>query len=60
MIVWQRFVNGSLNAAYNCLDVHVKNGHGEQVAVIHDSPLTNTIEKVTYKQLLNEVLFIEI
>ncbi len=50
-------MNGSLNASYNCLDVHVNNGYGEQIAVIHDSPLTNTLEKVTYKQLLNEVKF---
>jgi propionyl-CoA synthetase len=44
-----------LNASYNCLDCHVKNGFGEQVAIIHDSPLTSCIENVTYKQLLDEV-----
>lgn len=49
------FVNGQLNAAYNCLDVHVQNGFGNQIAIIHDSPVTNTINKITYKQLYDEV-----
>lgn len=49
------FVNGQLNAAYNCLDVHVNNGHGDQIAIIHDSPVTNTIKNISYKQLHEEV-----
>jgi hypothetical protein len=49
------FVNGETNAAYNCVDVHVKNGFGDQVAIIHDSPVTNTITKITYKELYEEV-----
>jgi propionyl-CoA synthetase len=35
--------------------VHVKEGHGEQVALIHDSPVTSTLEKITFKKLLEEV-----
>jgi propionyl-CoA synthetase len=49
------FVNGELNAAYNCVDVHVKNGFGEQVAIVHDSPLTGSMTKITFKQLQDEV-----
>ena len=49
------YVDGTLNATYNCLDIHVKNGFGDQVALIHDSPLTGVIEKITYKKLLEEV-----
>ena len=49
------FVNGELNASYNCLDVHVKNGFGSQIAIIHDSPVTNTISKISYKDLHEEV-----
>jgi propionyl-CoA synthetase len=51
----QRFDDGELNASYNCVDIHVKNGFADQNAIIHDSPLTNTIEKITYKKLLDEV-----
>lgn len=49
------YVDGTLNATYNCLDIHVKNGFGDQVALIHDSPLTGVIEKIKYKNLLEEV-----
>jgi len=50
-----RYCDGILNASYNCLDIHVKNGFGNQEALIYDSPLTNVIEKWTYKQLLEQV-----
>ena len=49
------FVNGMVNASYNCLDVHVKNGHGHQLAIIHDSPVTNSIKKISYKELHEDV-----
>ena len=31
-------------------------GRGDKLAVIYDSPLTNTLQKITYKQLLEQVL----
>ena len=34
---------------------HVAGGRASQVALIHDSPLTNTITKFTYAELLKEV-----
>lgn len=37
------------------MDLHVKDGFGDQAAIIHDSPLTSTVENITYKQLLNDV-----
>lgn len=49
------YLNGQLNAAHNCIDRHVNNGIGDRVALIHDSPVTNSITKITYKQLLDEV-----
>jgi propionyl-CoA synthetase len=48
------YCSGKTNAAYNCLEVNVRNGLGDQVAIIHDSPMTSVIEKITYKQLLDE------
>lgn len=47
------FSGGYLNACYNCVDRHVANGQGNKVAIIHDSPITNTIRKVTYQELLD-------
>ena len=55
-----RFINGQTNATHNCLDVHVANGFGDEVAMIHDSPVTGVVSKLTYKQLLDEVCFLSV
>lgn len=52
------FVGGQLNACYNCVDRHVLAGNGDKVAIIHDSPLTNTVRKVTYQELYDTVNFV--
>jgi propionyl-CoA synthetase len=49
------FVGGELNTCYNAVDYHVETGRGEQLALIYDSPVTNTIEKFTYRELLDLV-----
>lgn len=49
------FSGGELNTCYNALDRHVENGRAEQVALIYDSPVTNTIQKFTYRELLDQV-----
>src|ERR1700754_3826996 len=49
------FVDGVVNTCYNALDRHVANGRSDQVALIHDSPLTSTVTKFTYAQMLQEV-----
>ncbi len=48
------FVNGKLNASYNCLDRHVANGHGDQVAYHWEGEPGDT-RTITYAQLLDEV-----
>ncbi|KNC26844.1 hypothetical protein FF38_13006 [Lucilia cuprina] len=49
------YVGGYLNACYNAVDRHVKQGKGSKVAIIHDSPLTNTVRHVTYQELYDEI-----
>ena len=49
------FTGGMVNTCYNALDLHVENGIGDQVALIYDSPVTNTIKKFTYLQLRDQV-----
>uniref|UniRef100_A0A8C5Q811 Acyl-CoA synthetase short-chain family member 3, mitochondrial n=1 Tax=Leptobrachium leishanense TaxID=445787 RepID=A0A8C5Q811_9ANUR len=49
------FAGGKLNICYNALDRHVENGRGDQVAVIHDSPVTDTKQNITYKEVHEEV-----
>ncbi|HXK65484.1 MAG TPA: AMP-binding protein, partial [Spirochaetota bacterium] len=49
------FVGGQVNTCYNALDRHVEGGKGNQVALIYDSPVTDTIAKFTYKEMLDKV-----
>lgn len=56
--IYFRFPGGELNACYNCVDRHVEAGCGDKVALIHDSPLTGVIRRVTYSELLDKVSII--
>jgi propionyl-CoA synthetase len=49
------FTGGIVNTCYNALDYHVENGRADQVALIYDSPVTDTIKKYTYAELRDEV-----
>ena len=49
------FVDGELNTSYLCLDHHVKNGRGKQVAIYYDSPVTQKKQQITYHKLLERV-----
>ena len=48
------FVGGKLNVAYNCVDRHVEDGHGDQVAYYWEGEPGDTRE-ITYQQLQDEV-----
>ena len=49
------FEGGSVNSCYAALDIHCENGRGDHVALIYDSPVTDTRKKYTYGELLNLV-----
>lgn len=49
------FADGVMNTCYAAVDYHVENGRADQVAFIHDSPITNTVRTFTYRQLRDEV-----
>jgi len=49
------FTGGKVNTCYNALDLHVENGIGDQIALIYDSPVTDTIKKFTYRELRDQV-----
>ncbi|RPH40741.1 MAG: propionyl-CoA synthetase [Desulfobulbaceae bacterium] len=49
------FPGGKMNTCYNAIDRHVENGRADQTAIIYDSPVTNTLAKITYKELLTRV-----
>ncbi len=45
------FANGKLNTCFNALDRHVENGRADQVALIYDSPVTDTVKQFSYREL---------
>ncbi len=45
------FPDGKLNTCFNALDRHVENGRADQIALIYDSPVTDTIKRFTYREL---------
>ena len=49
------FVGAEVNSCYNALDIHVENGRSEQLALIYDSPVTDTFQQFTYRELRNKV-----
>jgi propionyl-CoA synthetase len=49
------FAGGKLNTCYNALDYHVENGRALQAAIIYDSPVTGTVWRITYQELLGDV-----
>jgi len=49
------FTGGELNTCYNALDRQVESGRKDQPAVIYDSPVTDTVKKITYGELLEKV-----
>ena len=49
------FDGGELNTCHNALDYHVENGRAEQLALIYDSPVTETIRQYSYRELRDEV-----
>jgi propionyl-CoA synthetase len=49
------FDGGSVNSCYAALDIHCENGRGDNVALIYDSPVTDTRKQFCYKELRNLV-----
>ena len=49
------FAGGEVNTCYNAVDYHVEQGRGDQAAFIYDSPVTETIKHISYRELLDQV-----
>ena len=49
------FRGGRLNTCFNALDRHVRDGRGDQPALVHDSPVTGSTRTFTYAELLDRV-----
>ncbi len=49
------YEGGKLNVAYNCLDRHVEDGHGDQTALIWEGNNPAEDKRFTYNELKDEV-----
>ncbi len=45
------FADGLVNGCHNAVDRHVAAGHGDRLAVIHDSAVTGAVTRLTYAAL---------
>ncbi|MBW3604359.1 MAG: propionyl-CoA synthetase [Actinobacteria bacterium] len=48
------FADGTLNTCFNAVDRHVEH-RGDQPALVHDSPVTDSVTTLTYRELRDEV-----
>ncbi|MDR5654608.1 propionyl-CoA synthetase [Ruixingdingia sedimenti] len=53
--IYEWFADGLVNTCWNAVDRHVAAGRGSQIAIIHDSPVTGTVHKITYAELQDRV-----
>lgn len=53
--IYEWFSDGMVNACWNAVDRHVLAGRGDQVAIMHDSPITLSTKGITYSQLQERV-----
>jgi propionyl-CoA synthetase len=49
------YKDGELNICYLALDKHIQDGFGDQIALIYDSPVTQTVKKYTFFEVKAEV-----
>ncbi len=49
------FPDASCNTCFNALDRHVAAGRGKQAALLYDSPLAGSAQRISYAELLDEV-----
>jgi propionyl-CoA synthetase len=50
--LYRWFPGARLNTCANMLDRHVRDGRGDQAALVYDSPVTGTTRTYTYRELL--------
>ena len=53
--MYRWFSDGRCNTCYNALDRHVDAGRGDAVALIYDSPVTDQVQRFSYRDLRDRV-----
>lgn len=49
------FAGATCNTCWNCVDRHVKAGHGDRKALVYDSPVTARVQTFSFAELQTEV-----
>jgi propionyl-CoA synthetase len=52
---YEWFCDARVNTCWNAVDRHVEAGRGDQLAIIHDSPITHSTKGITYRELRDRV-----
>ena len=53
--LYEWFTDSAVNTCWNAVDRHVLAGRGDHIAILHDSPVTNSTAAVTYADLQTRV-----
>jgi propionyl-CoA synthetase len=53
--LYEWFKDAQVNACWNAVDRHVEAGRGDQIAIIHDSPMTHSVRRLTFAELRERV-----
>ncbi|MEM8801295.1 MAG: acetyl-coenzyme A synthetase N-terminal domain-containing protein, partial [Pseudomonadota bacterium] len=53
--LYEWFTDCKVNTCWNALDRHVDAGHGDQIAIIYDSPITGAKKKITFSETRDRV-----
>jgi len=53
--LYEWYADGLVNGCWNAVDRHVEAGHGDRIAIIHDSPVTHSRHEITYAELRDRV-----
>ena len=53
--LYEWFADAQVNTCWNAVDRHVEAGRGDQLAIIHDSPITHSTKGITYRELQDRV-----
>ena len=53
--LYEWFTDATVNTCWNAVDRHVEAGRGNQLAIIHESPVTHLRKGITYRELQTRV-----
>ncbi|MFD0981189.1 propionyl-CoA synthetase [Tropicimonas aquimaris] len=53
--MYEWFSDAMVNTCYNAVDRHVEAGRGDNLAIMHESPITHSTKGITYRELRDRV-----